>query len=169
MKSFVSTGFVGLALAVMLTSCASSEAFDPSGVRLSVDSTAYHLRPQAGHYWYEINLTVTVVNDKSYDVFVSQDCGSWRLARADESDKTELYLGSYGCIEGPRQAPLIVAPGKSFSRSFTLSGSNSPDTRPPITIENNTGTLVFEYVLTDPSGIPVGRARSTPFRVEPPG
>ena len=165
MKIFVGIAFVGLGL----VACASEKPFDPSGVNVAVDSAVYHLQPQPGHYWYQINLTLTLVNNKNYDVFVSKDCGSWRLARADESDKTYLYLGSYGCIESPRQAPLDLAPGQRFSRSFTLAGSNSPDTRPPITIENNTGTLVFEYVLTDPDGRPAGRARSAPFRVEPPG
>jgi hypothetical protein len=168
MKSFVSTVFVGLALAGGLTACATNEPFDPSDVKVSVDSAVYHLRPMQNNAWYQINLTVTVVNDKPYDVFVSQECGSWHLGRADGSDKPYLYLGSYACFEGSKVAPMILAPGEQFSRSFRLTGSNSSDTRPPITIENNTGTLVFEYVLTDPDGIPVGRARSAPFLVEPP-
>ena len=156
-------------VAALLSSCKSVRPFDPSGVKVSVDSAVYHLQPTPGNYWYQINLTVTVVNDNGYDVYVSQGCGNWDLARADESDKTELFLGSYACFaEGPRQAPLTLAPGDGFSRSFRVTGSNSPDTRPPITIENNTGTLVFTYWLTDPDGRPLGRARSSAFRVDPP-
>ena len=47
-------------------------------------------------------------------------------------------------------------------------GSNSSLTRPPITIENNTGELVFSYVFTDPFGNQIGRVNSAAFRVEPP-
>ena len=165
MKIFVGIAFIGLSL----IACASEKPFDPSGVNVAVDSAVYHLQPMQGNAWFQINLAVTVVNDKNYDIFVDRDCGNWRLARADETDKTYLYLGSYGCIEGPRQAPLVLSPGKSFTEKFRLTGSNSDRANPPITIENNTGTLVFEYVLTDPDGRPAGRVRSAPFRVEPPG
>ena len=131
-----------------------------------VDSSAYHLMPASGGY--AITLRVTVVNDSDQDVFISQDCGSWRLARASESDKTTLYLGAYECIEGERQQPLAIAAGDEHSRTFRLTGSNSPLTRPPITIENNTGTLVFSYTFTDPMGDPRGNVRSAPFSVLPP-
>ena len=157
------------AIAAMLTSCGSSEPFDPSGVKVSVDSTVYHLQSMQGNAWYQINLTFTIVNEKSYDVFLDRNCGSWHLGRADEADSTRLLLGMYACTEGSHPAPLTLAPGEQFSGSFRLTGSNSSLTRPPITIENNTGTLVLSWWLTDPNGRPVGRARSSPFRVEPPG
>ena len=167
MKIFVGIAVVGLGL----LACQSNEPFDPSGVKVSVDSTVYHLQSMQGNAWYQINLTFTIVNNKSYDVFLAQDCGSWNLGRADESDTTRLGLGSYACfaMDVGRAAPLTLAPGEQFSGSFRLTGSNSSLTRPPITIETNTGTLVLSWWLTDPDGRPVGRARSSPFRVEPPG
>lgn len=153
----------------LLTSCEADRGFAPaSSVAIRTDSSVYHLQSMAGGVWYQIYLTVTVVNDSDRDVFVGRDCGDWRLARADETDKTELYLGSYGCIEGSRQQPIDIAPGKTFSESFRVTGSNSEFTRPPITIENNTGTLVFSYMFTDPFGNQIGRVNSAAFRVEPP-
>src|SRR6266498_709727 len=156
-------------ITMLLTSCEADRGFAPaSTVVIKTDSTVYHLQSMAGGVWYQINLTVTVVNDSDRDVFIGRDCGDWRLARADETDKTYLYLGSYGCTEGSRQQPIDIAPGKTFSESFRLTGSNSELTRPPITIENNTGTLVFSYVFTDPFGNQIGRVSSAAFRVEPP-
>jgi len=154
---------------MILTSCESDRGFAPaSSVAIKTDSAVYHLQSMAGGVWYQINLTVTVVNDSDRDVFVGRDCGDWRLARADETDKTYLFLGSYGCTEGGRQQPVDIGPGKKFSESFRLTGSNSELTRPPITIEQNTGTLVFSYVFTDPFGNQIGRVNSAAFRVEPP-
>jgi hypothetical protein len=121
-----------------------------------------------GNAWYQIKLTFTIVNNKDYSIFLDQNCGSWHLGRADEADKTPLYLGEYGCIEGSNPPPFVLAPGQQYSGSFRLTGSNSPQTRPPITIENNTGTLVFSWWVTDPDGRPFDRVRSAPFRVEPP-
>jgi hypothetical protein len=153
---------------VGLAACGSEKTVDPThGVTISVDSAVYHLQP-----WFEfdygIQLTVTVANEGDQVVFLSQDCGSRFLMRADSSDKTRLFLGSYACIESPRQTPLHIDPGQSYSRTLRLTGSHSPLTRPPITIENNTGTMVFGYVFTDPDGRPISRVHSTPFRVEPP-
>lgn len=163
--------FIGAGMIAVLASCASERPFDPSGLSVNVDSAVYHLQPQQGHTWYQINLTFTIVNNKDYAVFLGQYCGSWSIDRADEADKTPLYLGEYGCAltGGPGSPqPITLAPGEKFSRTFRVTGSNSPDTRPPITIENNTGTLVFSWGLTDDFGTPVGVARSAPFRVEPP-
>jgi hypothetical protein len=154
---------------MLLTSCEAERGFAPaSSVAIKTDSAVYHLQSMDGGVWYQINLTVTVVNDSNRDVFIGRDCGDWRLARADETDKTDLILGSYACIESPRQEPLHIAPGEQFSRSFRLTGSNSELTRPPITIENNSGTLVLSFVFTDPLGNQIGRVNSAAFRVEPP-
>ena len=167
MKIFVGIAVVGLSL----LACQSNQPFDPSGVRVTVDSTVYHLQPMQGNAWYQINLSFTIVNNNNYEVFLSQTCPSWQLARADESDKTELILGSYACLAADlgSELPRVLPPGERFSGSFRLTGSNSSLTRPPITIENNTGTLVLSWWLMDPDGRPVGRARSSAFRVEPPG
>lgn len=170
------SGSLGLCFgfgAIVLVACASNEPFDPAGVKVAVDSAVYHLRPMQGNAWYEINLTFTILNTKTEDVYLSRSCGSWSLRRADDADKTDLMLGEYACAAigsfGPL-SPITLHPGEQFSQSFRLTGSNSPLTRPPITIENNTGTLVFTWWLTDPEGRQtVGLARSAPFRVEPPG
>jgi hypothetical protein len=69
------------AIAGLLTSCASVEAFDPSGVKVAVDSAVYHLQPMQGNAWYQINLTFTIVNNNKYEIFLSQSCPSWQLAR----------------------------------------------------------------------------------------
>ena len=157
-------------ITMILTSCESDRSFAPtSSVAIKTDSAVYHLQAMAGGAWFQIYLSVTVVNDSDHDVFIGRDCGDWRLARADETDKTYLYLGSYGCTEASRQQPIDIAPGERFSESLRLTGSNSDLTRPPITIENNTGTLVFSYVFTDPFGNQIGRVNSAAFRVEPPG
>jgi hypothetical protein len=156
-------------IAVFLASCHSEEGVVPTrGLAVTVDSAVYHLQPWPGGY--AINLTATVVNDSDRDVFLSQDCGNWALARADKADTTALFLGDYGCalISNSLHQPRVIASGQRYSRSFRMTGSNSPLTFPPITIDNNTGTLVFWYQFTDPTGRPAGRVHSLPFRVEPP-
>lgn len=165
--SRISKVTAAILLSPMLGSCDGPTDFTPRrGVAIMVDSSAYHLSPASDGY--AITLTATIVNDSDRDLFLSQDCGSWRLARASESDKTTLYLGAYECIEGQRQQPVAIAAGDEYSRTFRLTGTNSPLTRPRITIENNTGTLVFWYTFTNPSGDSRVNVHSAPFSVVPP-
>jgi len=140
------------------------------GVEIAVDSAVYHLRPQSGNLWYEISMVVTVNNQSDETVYLSTDCGSWSLRRADENDKTWLKLGEYACaaIGVPRSAPIMIAAHTSYSKPFKIIGSNSPQTQPPITIANNTGTLVFTYVFLTSDGTGAVQLRSAPFKVIPP-
>jgi hypothetical protein len=140
------------------------------GVEIVVDSAVYHLRPQSGGGWYEISMVVTVSNTSDETVYLSTNCGSWSLRRADENDKTPLILGEYACaIAGfPRSDPIVIAAHTSYSKPFKIIGSNSPLTQPPITIANNTGTLVFSYVFLTSDGTGATQLRSAPFGVVPP-
>lgn len=163
---------VPLALvATGLASCVSDSSFAPSnGLEVAVDSSVYHLTLMSGGYWYQMNMNVTIVNNSDKTVYLSQDCGSWSIRRAN-GDPTRLLLGEYGCADiggVSRPAPLAIAAGDSYSKPFRIEGTNSPQTRPKITIEDNIGTLVFSYVFTNPDGTGGVSVRSAPFVVAPP-
>ena len=135
-------------------------------VTVEVDSAVYHL--QQHPVSYSLDLTATVRNGSDRDVYLYRRCGYWHLARAD-GDTTSLTLGQYGCIEEDPVQPDIIPPGGEYVRLFHITGSNSPDTRPRITIANHIGTLALSYWISDaPDERKSKRVTSAPFRVEPP-
>jgi hypothetical protein len=157
-------------LFVSILACRSKPGIvDTRGVTVRVDSAVYHLQEPSSVY-YVVNLVATVTNGSPKTIYLSQFCGSWALRRADTTDHRLLMLGSYACFAASFKfpKPLSVAAGQTYSHAFKLSGSNSPDTRPRLTIDDQTGSMVFIYGLADSTGRPIGSVKSLPFRVEPP-
>jgi hypothetical protein len=154
----------------VLSACDSQSPLQPAvGVDVAVDSAVYHLRSFFGSYQVDIRSTIT--NSSDHDIFIGQDCWDGpRLRRSDPADKRELLLGEYACAVSSQGSatPLRIAAGAQYTQTFKLSGSNSPQTRPPITIDDNTGSLAMTYALTDSAGKQIGSIASPAFTVVPP-
>ena len=154
---------------VMACACNGGAPTDPNlprrGVTIEVDSVVYHLKPT--QYGYEVNMTVTIVNDGDSDVYLSKYCGSWRLGRADGGTEW-IELGAYACIEEPRRDPVTVRAGTRFTETYHLSGSYQRQRNPPITMREYTGSMVFHRTFSNPSGTNWLSLHSDPFIVRPP-
>jgi hypothetical protein len=74
----------------------------------------------------------------------------------------------YACIEERPAKPLRIEAGGRFVDRWKVWGSNSPQTRPRITLEDHTGMMVMTYVLTDSAGRGTGTLTSHPFDVVAP-
>ncbi len=165
-------------LLVLLTACRSDPTVPRSvpiaDVDVTVDSAVYHLKPFFASY--HIYVKTTISNHSDHDIFIAQDCADGRhLRRADSADKRELLLGQYGCealavTASSIQAstPLRIPAGTVYTDTWDAFGSNSSETRPPITIDDNTGKLVMTYVLTDSTGTARTTIASNTFDVVPP-
>jgi len=154
--------------AIACVACNADRTVDPAvGVDVTVDSAVYHLQPYFSWYWIEVKSSIT--NNSDHDIFIGQNCWTGQhVRRADATDKRQLLLGEYGCIEEELARPLRIEAGKQYANTWKVWGSNSPQTRPPITIDDNTGTMVMTFVLTDSAGKPIGRIASRTFDVVPP-
>lgn len=152
----------------ILGACDSQSPVQPAvGVGVAVDSAVYHLRPFFSEY--QIDIKSTIKNSSDHDIFIGQDCYDGpRLRRSDPSDKRELLLGAYACTEGSHATPLRIAAGAQYTQIFKLSGSNSSQTRPPITIDDNSGSVAMTFALTDSAGKQIGNIASPAFTVAPP-
>ena len=154
---------------VLVSACDGSGPTDPSlpkrGVSIEVDSAVYHLVPR--QFGYEVNMTVTIVNDGDSDVYLSKYCGSWRLGRAD-GDTEWIELGAYACIEENRRDPVTVKAGTRFTETYRLMGFYQRQRNPPITMREYTGSMVFHRTFSNPSGTAWLSLHSQPFVVRPP-
>jgi hypothetical protein len=155
-------------LLIIVGACSSDNAVSPiTGVDVSVDSAVYHLQPFFSSYW--INVRSTITNSSDHDIFISRSCyDGQRLVRADPADERQLLLGQYSCIEEDAIPPLRIGAGTEYSYTWRVLGSNSSQTRPPITIDDNTGRLAVTFVLTDSFGRRLTTVASQAFDVVPP-
>jgi hypothetical protein len=153
-----------------LGACDSQSPVQPAaGVDVAVDSAVYHLQRFFSDYHVEIKSTIT--NSSDHDIFIGQDCGDGpRLRRSDPSDKRQLLLGEYACAASSQTTatPLRIAAGGQYTQTFKLDGSNSSQTRPPITIDDNTGSVAMTFSLTDAAGKVLANLASAAFTVVPP-
>lgn len=162
-----STSVLGCLVATIIvaTSCTSAAApIVPDNVSMTVDSAAYHLQPTRNGY--EVNLTVTVVNSSSRDIYLGQFCGFWGISRADGS---RTSLGEYECALATSGLDrLVIQAGQRYAKTFNLPASIQPQARPQITLEDNLGAMVFRYQFVDAGGRKSEPFSSMPFQVLPP-
>ncbi len=154
-----------IATSIVGTSCTIGTApIVPDKVSVTVDSTAYHLQPTK--YSYAVNITVTVVNSSSQDIYLGQFCGYWSVWRVDGS-RTEL--GAFECaFASSGLKRLVIRPGERHVETYYLPASVQPQARPQVTLEDNLGTMVIRYQFVDSDGRKSELFDSTPFEVLPP-
>jgi hypothetical protein len=115
-----------------------------SSVTISVDSTTYHIKPEAGGLWYHFTLTATITNGSDQDVLLSRMCGNRQLSRP-AGDTVDLVMGQYGCTWDTQPPAQVIPAGSSFTETWNVTGSNSPQTRPRIEMKHLTGPVELRY------------------------
>ena len=136
-----------LLVGVLSTACRSTTA-PFANVSVAVDSAVYHLKPVSGHY--TITLTARITNGSDRDIYLSRFCPRTSLRRPD-GHGSRLWFGQVACMASGSLSPppvLILSPGSVHTESFTLIGSEQPQARPQITMEDLTGLAIFGFLAS---------------------
>ncbi len=139
-----------LLVGVLSAACRSTTA-PFADVSVAVDSAVYHLKPAGGHSGhYTITLTAKITNGSDRDIYLSRFCPGTSLRRPD-GHGSRLWFGQVECEASGSLSPppvLILSPGSVHAESFTLIGSEQPQARPQITMEDLTGPAIFGFLAS---------------------
>lgn len=154
-------------IALVVAACRSATA-PYADVSVTVDSAAYHLQPKTGYY--TITLTATIANKSGRDIYLSRFCPATSLRRPD-GYSSRLEFGQLACaasVSSPPPPTLTLSPGAIHRESFALVGSEQPQAKPKITMQDLTGPAVFGFVVSTDLRRFEG-VMSPTFVLQPPG